>query len=241
MTFDEIAPRYDELWTRSSIGRLQREAVWRRLDELFRPGDRLLDLGCGTGEDVLHFMNRGMKVTGVDSSSEMVRIACSRGVAARLLSIEHLDLLSGCFDGVISNFGAMNCVEDVGAVRDHLARLVRPGGHLAICVMGRFCLWETVWYALKGQPRKAFRRWKQANSSLGVQVFYPSVDTLRKTFLPHFNLVSWHGVGVAVPPSFVTGVSNSLLRRLASFDYRVAHLAPFRALSDHRLVILKKN
>jgi hypothetical protein len=36
--FDALALRYDELWTHSTIGRLQRQAVWRRLDTLFRPG-----------------------------------------------------------------------------------------------------------------------------------------------------------------------------------------------------------
>ncbi len=47
--FDRIASRYDELWTCSPVGRLQREAVWRRLDKLFNDGNTLLDLGCGTG------------------------------------------------------------------------------------------------------------------------------------------------------------------------------------------------
>src|ERR1700674_4183250 len=112
MTFDAIAPRYDELWTRSPVGRLQRDAVWRRLDDLFRPGEKLLDLGCGTGEDALHFMSRGMEVSAIDASSEMVRIASERGVDAKVLAIEDLERVSGCFDGVISNFGAMNCVEN---------------------------------------------------------------------------------------------------------------------------------
>ena len=85
MTFDEIAPRYDEVWTRSPIGRLQRDAVWRRLDDLFHPGEKLLDLGCGTGEDALHFMSRGMQVSGIDASPEMVRIARGRGVDANVV------------------------------------------------------------------------------------------------------------------------------------------------------------
>jgi hypothetical protein len=36
--FDHIAPQYDQLWTRSAVGHLQREAVWRHIGVLFEPG-----------------------------------------------------------------------------------------------------------------------------------------------------------------------------------------------------------
>ena len=41
-----------------------------------------------------------------------------------------------------------------------LAALVRPGGRVAICLLGRFCAWETLYYAVRLQFRKAFRRWR---------------------------------------------------------------------------------
>ena len=237
--FDVLALRYDELWTHSTIGRLQRAAVWQRLDRLFSPGHSLLDLGCGTGEDALHFMSRGMRVRAIDASPEMARIARSRGVSATMLPIEQIDRLSGSFDGLISDFGVLNCVQGVDALRRPLARLVRPGGYLAICVMGCCCLWETAWYLIKAQPRKAFRRWSRrgAMSSLGVRVYYPSIDQLRQAFQPEFSLVQWCGIGVSVPPSYVTGLSDQLLLRLARIETRVADWPLCRAVADHRLLI----
>jgi len=104
--FDKLAHRYDDLWTNSSIGRLQRAAVWREIDPLFRPGEQILDIGCGTGEDARHLMDSGVRVTAVDGSPEMVRIACERGIDARTLAIEDLEELSTTFDGAISDFGA---------------------------------------------------------------------------------------------------------------------------------------
>ncbi len=44
--FDRIARDYDDLWTRTGTGRLQREAVWRYIDRLFSPGDHVLDLAA---------------------------------------------------------------------------------------------------------------------------------------------------------------------------------------------------
>jgi ubiquinone/menaquinone biosynthesis C-methylase UbiE len=237
--FDRLAARYDDLWTNTEVGRLQRAAVWRDVRPLFHPGDRILDLGCGTGEDAVRFKNAGMHVKAVDSSPEMVRQAHDRGVAARVLSIEDIDCLPGTFDGVLSNFGALNCVEYMAELRAPLSRLVRPGGHLAVCIMGRFCVWETVSSLVSGQFRKAVRRWSGASESksLGVRVYYPTVRKLRRALAPDFALTRYTGIGIFLPPSGILGLGLRTLVRLDAIDRRISHLAGMRALSDHRLLI----
>ena len=237
--FDRIASQYDELWTRSPVGRLQRKAVWRRLDILFEGADLLLDLGCGTGEDALHFMRNGISVRAFDASAEMVRIARRRGVDASVLGIEEINRVQGDFDGVISNFGAFNCVGDLDTIRGPLARLIGPGGHLAVCILGQFCLWETAWYLLRGEPRKACRRWGSEHwgASLRIPVRFLSVRQLARAFHPEFALRDWRGIGAFVPPSYVRGLPLSLLQALGTLDRHVAHAPLLRALADHRLVI----
>jgi ubiquinone/menaquinone biosynthesis C-methylase UbiE len=240
--FDQLASGYDRLWTRSPVGHLQREAVWRHIGNLFQPGQNVLDLGCGTGEDALRLMQDGLRVRAIDASSEMVRIARDRGVDALTISIENCGLLNESFDAVLSNFGALNCVEDIEALCEPLARLVRPGGYLAICVIGRFCLWETVWALLRRQPAKAFRRWrKSVLSSLGIRVFYPSKLRLEVAFHPRFKLINWCGIGLCVPPSYVTGLSTGLLQKLGALDRRVAHWPVLRGWSDHRLFVFVRS
>jgi ubiquinone/menaquinone biosynthesis C-methylase UbiE len=240
--FDQIASQYDRLWTRSAVGQLQREAVWRHIGVLFQPGQTVLDLGCGTGEDALRLMRAGMRVRAIDASGEMVRIARDRGVDAEFLPIEGCGLLEESFDAVLSNFGALNCVEDLDSLHEPLARLVRPGGYMAICVMGRFCAWETAWALLRGQPAKAFRRWrKSAMSSLGMRVFYSSRKGLEAAFRPSFTLVNWRGVALCVPPSYVDGLSAGTLGKLDALDRRLAHRAWLRGLADHRLFVFVRN
>ena len=266
--FDRIARDYSNLWDGTDTGRLQREAVWRFFEPLFRAGDTILDLGCGNGEDALRFARRGVRVVGIDESSEMVRIARARGVDAYQCRIEDVgqamlpaDRLSsrssrlkgGCgqdwpprktdetsgsrtsadflsrahkqavvsgaeapltFDGAVSDFGALNCVADLATLREPLARMIAPGGYLAICVMGRLCLWETVWYLFRGDFRKAVRRWKgSAESSLGIQVYYPTVREIARAFAPGFTLTQAAGIGTW--PAFI-------------------------AISDHRVLIFRR-
>jgi SAM-dependent methyltransferase len=240
-SFDRIASSYRSLWDDSDAGGLQREAVWRYLKPLVKAGDRVLDLGCGTGEDALRFSGLGAKVTGIDSSPEMVRIARERGVDARLYRIEDVANLRARFDCVISNFGALNCLADLSALRETIAALVPPGGYLAICVMGRFCLWETVWYLLHGDIRKAARRWKgSADSSLGLRIFYPSVKQIARSFSPAFRLVTTAGIGVLVPPSFVRGAPPGVVRRFDRFDRKTAEWPVCRAIADHCVLIFRR-
>jgi ubiquinone/menaquinone biosynthesis C-methylase UbiE len=240
--FDKLASQYDQLWTRSPVGRLQREAVWRHIGPLFQPGQSALDLGCGTGEDALRLMQSGLRVHAIDASSAMVRIARSRGVDAETLPIENCGRLHDTFDVVLSDFGALNCIEDIESLREPLARLVRPGGYLIVCVIGRFCLWETAWALLRRQPAKAFRRWrKSAMSSLGIRVFYPSKRRLQASFHPRFRLANWRGIGLSVPPSYVTGLTEGALRKLDSFDRLLARWPVLRGFSDHRLFVFIRN
>jgi len=123
-----------------------------------------------------------------------------------------------------------------------LARLVRPQGYLAICLMSRCCAWEILHYLGRLKPAKAFRRWHPAGSqaSIRVHVYYPSVRQIVRAFKPDFRLIRWCGIGLCVPPSYIN-LPDAIVARLASADRRLAHLPLLRALADHRLLIFQRS
>lgn len=244
--FDLIATSYDRLWTDSPVGRLQREAFWRHAGGYLKNARNVLDIGCGTGEDAARLTRAGIRVTAIDVSPQMVAVAQQRAVDARVLPIERLEVLNrsfenASFDVAISNFGALNCVERLESIREPLARLVAPGGYAILCGLGRFCFWESAWFLLGGDLRKARRRWGgEALTSSGVKVFYHSVRKFRESLSPDFRLLKHTGIGICVPPSYVRCVSDGVLRRAARLDQTLEPLRVFRTFADHTLLVFRR-
>ena len=115
------------------------ERIWDAL-RLSR-GARLLDAGCGSGQWALALAERGARVTGVDLSTEMIRLA-RENASARGLDIEwrtgdvtRLADPLAVFDAIHARV-LLQFVPDVtGALRE-LRRVLRPGGRLLASVPG---------------------------------------------------------------------------------------------------------
>lgn len=255
--FDAMAEGYDTGFTHTQIGALMRRAVWNRLDARFFPGDRVLELNCGTGEDACYLGSRGMSVLATDVSEAMVTVARAKleqaglqeTVAVQRLALEQIGDLQIAgrdvpFDGALSNFGGLNCVSDWRKVAIGLAGCLRPGAVALLCVMGPLCPWEWGWYLAHGKPGKAFRRLKREGTAWrGLTIRYPSLRTLCRAFAPEFRLLRASAVGLFVPPSYVEAWAARhprLLTRLNAWERRVEAWPFAPALADHYLLELER-
>ena len=250
--FDQLAPAYDADFTASRIGTLLRAAVWRRVHATFPPGARVLDLGCGTGEDAVHLAASGRRVVAVDGSPEMVtrarEKAHARGLSHRIdvheLALERLDELPGDerFDAVLSNFGALNCVADLPALAASLARRTAPGARLALCMMGPLVPWEWGWFLARGEPRKAFRRLRRGGALWrGVRIRYPSPGAVARA-VSAFRVTRVGALGALIPlpaaERWAVGHPR-LLDALARWEQRLEGTPPLPWLADHFLLELE--
>lgn len=91
-----------------------------------KPGERVLDLGCGDGALTRQIAEAGAEVIGVDASAEMVSAAVARGLDARVADARALTFVD-CFDAVFSN-AVLHWIPDADAVLAGVARALRPGG-----------------------------------------------------------------------------------------------------------------
>jgi demethylmenaquinone methyltransferase/2-methoxy-6-polyprenyl-1,4-benzoquinol methylase len=135
--FDRIAPVYDAMNRLMTAGLDQR---WRRaaVDAVVRPGDRVLDACCGTGDLAIAAASAGGRVAGVDFSAPMLERARRKAPQIEWVESDALALpfADGSFDSATVGFGARNLADLEGGLRE-LRRVLRPEGRVAILEITR--------------------------------------------------------------------------------------------------------
>jgi SAM-dependent methyltransferase len=199
-----------------------------------------------------------MKVLATDISPAMIEVAQRRlaaeplkaGVEFRVSAIENLGKFSGKekFDAVFSNFSGLNCVPNLAAVACDLARMTRPRAKAVFCLTNRYCVWETLWYALHGQLGRAFRRLHHNGviARIGdghIHVHYPSLSQITGAFAPYFSVTEIRGIGIAVPPSYLEPWARRMpawISTGARVDRFLSRFPLLRAMGDHVAVVLER-
>jgi trans-aconitate methyltransferase len=136
-----------------------------------RPGERILDLGCGDGALTERLAAAGATVVGVDSSAEQVAAARARGLDARVMSGDAL-IFEGGFDAVFSN-AALHWMKQADDVIDGVWRALERGGRF-VAEMGGAGNVETIVTALiAGLDRRGL------DGRAAMPWFFPSPEDYR--------------------------------------------------------------
>ncbi len=239
MNFDSIAAAYDASFGLSPAGRLFRFRVAERVMSGSPRRARILDLGCGTGEDAVWLAAQGYVVHGIDESPRMIEAAQvkarERGSTATFACrpVQSLSQEPDRFDVVISNFGALNCVAlvDWAAL---IPRLLSESGRGYVVLMGRKPLPEGIRSGFGAADRGPTAQVRIGPSA--VSVHYESMAAVRRALAPSATVSRVEALGCLVPgPGYdgfarrhpvlfgVLAMGESVVRRAPFFNDRGDH------------------
>jgi 2-polyprenyl-3-methyl-5-hydroxy-6-metoxy-1,4-benzoquinol methylase len=237
--YDAIAAKYDALVAGDAW---MRRALHAHYARVFRPGDRVLDIGCGTGIDAVFLAGRGIRVVGIDASARMIDQARERvrraGVEARVglrvLAASELGRLDvPKFEGAISAFAALSTVADLESLAAALAERVHPGGRVVVHMLNRFSTWEWLgaavhgdWHAARSVGRACTREFRIGGERVLHHVYFPSEAAAR--FRPGFQLRRVYSLGAVRPPHTVRRIPRPAVVALEGLDLRLGGLPLLR-------------
>lgn len=236
LAYDAIAADYDDQVRGDTWMRRVLHAHYQRI---FRPGNRVLDVGCGTGIDSIALARGGVRVTAIDVSPAMIDrlhmkaadVAINHLIDTRVMAIEALATLeSEPFDGFISAFASLSTLPDLAQFAEDAAHLVRPTGRLVLHMLNRFSLWEWIgcvarrdWPATRQVGKLSTRIFTIGAQPVPHRLYF-ATEAYRRFFAERFACRAMYGLGSLRPPHTVRRIPPKLVGALEWLDVRAGAL-----------------
>jgi len=259
--YDLAGRHYDEIEGQNAISERVRTESIRAALLAFRPGDRVLELGCGTGRDAVMMASHGIRVLATDVSPAMIAITRERaereGVAdlveAAAMPAAAAANLDGPFDGAYSNGAVFNLEPDMERVSRGLARSLRPHARAIVTAANRASLFELLFYPCVLRPRKAFRKLRDtvpipiSRGGPGKKYVVPtrflSPSQFIAQFASAFIVEDWKGLQILTPPWNLVDMAvlfRGAVAPMEAVEDRVSRWRGLRSMGAIYLLVLRR-
>ncbi|HHX95285.1 MAG TPA: class I SAM-dependent methyltransferase [Clostridia bacterium] len=189
--FDSSAKSYDS-WYESRMGAFVDRVETELAFSLFphEKGMKVLDVGCGTGNQSIKLARKGVLVTGIDISTKMLEIAKEKArdeglsVNFRFMDAEKLEFEDEFFDGAIS-ITAFEFLPKPEKVLKEMFRVVKKGGSIVVGTINRDSSWGEMYMSEKYRQDSVFK-YADLKSLEDMKKWYPEkLVTIRQSlFIP---------------------------------------------------------
>ena len=252
--FSKIYSHYEELSRSNIIDRTMRNQLYSHIDRFLKPEQRILELNSGSGIDALYFAKQGYTVLATDiaygAKTHVEAKAKEEGISNlnfKKCSFLNLDTLEGSFDYVFSNFGGLNCTNELSKVAEGLKNVLSDQAFVTFVIMGKYYPWDWV-YLLTGKFRRALIRFKKDGTLANVegekvQTHYHTPKKVKEVMMENFDYVSSENLGLFFPSVNHTAITkySKLIRLLIRIDSFMLKMKVFPiGIGDYYIITFKK-
>jgi ubiquinone/menaquinone biosynthesis C-methylase UbiE len=256
--FTQQANKFDELYGGNTIITYKRQRVREHLSKFIIPGENVLELNCGTGEDAIWLARQRCHVHATDISVGMLEVLRKKIKDAHLEKLINSEICSftaledlddkGPYNLIFSNFAGLNCTGELDKVLTSFSGLLKSKGIVTLVILPKFCLWEFL-FILKGKFKTATRRLFSKN---GVRArveqthftcWYYNPSYIIKNLKKDFDLLSIEGLCTFVPPSYIENFSEKfpkIFSRLCKIEHRWKNKWPWKYIGDYYIISLQR-
>lgn len=210
LAFSSIYEEYEALSKENYCDIFRRNTIRKHVESFLNPEDTILEINAGSGIDAVYFAKNGHSVLATDIADNSGVYINTKIKEQGLTNLEFqkcsfTDLKSiqnRKFNHIFSNYGGLNCTDDLEKVFAQFKDLLEPNGLVSLVIMPKYYPWEMA-TILKGN-KNAFRRWKKngvlanVNNHL-IPTFYYSPKQVKRAMGNDFEAVSTKNIGTLYP------------------------------------------
>ncbi len=251
-SFDKAAVNYDDTFTNTEVGKMQRALVYTELSKHLTSVQNILEINCGTDEDAIWFAKQNFKITATDISPKMIEIAKSKAILN--FKVADINSIATTFEGekfdlLFSNFGGLNCLSksELKNFFVNIDSILAEKGKMALVIMPKNTLWERFYFLAKAQFKNISRRKKESViahvDGENIPTYYYNPKDIVNLAKANFEAVAVKPIGFFVPPSYLDEFfknKKGLLGFLNRLEQGIKNASSLSKYADHYLIILQK-
>jgi len=256
--FSSQSKIFDELYSSNKIIEYKRERVRNHLKKYIKPGDFILELNSGTGQDAIWLAQQNCLVHATDIAGRMLEVLQQKiinegletFVSSELCSFTALDNLQqkGPYDIIFSNFAGLNCTDQLDKVLDSFSSLLKPDGIVTLVLLPKFSLWEFL-LIFNGKFKTATRRFfcskgrKARVEETYFKSWYYNPTFITGSLNGEFKLLNIEGLCTIVPPSYIENFGDKYpkaFKFLKNKEDKWKSKWPWKYIGDYYIISLQK-
>jgi ubiquinone/menaquinone biosynthesis C-methylase UbiE len=256
--FSSQSTIFDELYSSNKIIAYKRERVRKHLKKYLHPGDLILELNSGTGEDAVWLAKQVCSVHATDIAAGMLDVLRQKTlnegleskISTELCSFTQLNTLrqKEPYNMIFSNFAGLNCTNELDKVLASFSSLLKPNGIVTLVLLPKFCMWEFL-LIFKGKFKTATRRFFSKNGRKACveetyfKCWYYNPSFITGHLHEDFKLLSIEGLCTIVPPSYIENFADKYpkaFKLLTAKEDKLKSKWPWKFIGDYYIISLQK-